>query len=394
LRIAVVSPFLDRRHGTERALCEALERLSRNYPCEIHLFAQRVEDLAVRLPEKLEPSDARIVWHRVPAIPGPHILQFVFWFFCNRAIRRALSRGARVEFDLVLSPGINCSDADVVIVHALFHRLRDLSAESGAPAQMFQKLHQVIYYRLMCWLERIIYQDPAVHLAAVSPRTKGDLSRYLAREDVAVIANAVDTKEFSPSARRARRAEIRQRFALAQGEFVLLLIGNDWRVKGLPAVLEAMKLLGDLPLRLLVVGHDTLAPFQKLAQRLGVLPRCVWLPPEEDVLTFYAAADAYVSPTLEDSFAFPVAEAMACGLPAITSVNAGISAYLTSGANSIVLANPRDEKVLAEHIRKLYDAPDVRERLEEAAARAAGAWTWERNAAQVWELLQSALRKN
>src|ERR1700721_3105912 len=47
LRLAVVSPFVDRRHGTERALAELLERLARNYGCEIHLFAERVEDLAV-----------------------------------------------------------------------------------------------------------------------------------------------------------------------------------------------------------------------------------------------------------------------------------------------------------------------------------------------------------
>ena len=47
MRLAVVSPFVDRRHGTERALAELLERLARDYHCEIHLFAQRVEDLAV-----------------------------------------------------------------------------------------------------------------------------------------------------------------------------------------------------------------------------------------------------------------------------------------------------------------------------------------------------------
>src|ERR1700684_2555951 len=48
LRLAVVTPFIDRQHGTERALAELLDRLSREYACEIHLYAERVQDLAVK----------------------------------------------------------------------------------------------------------------------------------------------------------------------------------------------------------------------------------------------------------------------------------------------------------------------------------------------------------
>jgi len=394
LRLAVVSPSLDRRHGTERALSEAVERLARDYPCQVHLFTQRVEDLAVCLPNALETPAARIVWHRVSAIPGPHLLRFVYWFFRNRAVRRAVSREAGVPFDLVLSPGINCSDADVVIVHALFRRLQELSAEPGTSARVFQKLHQAIYYRLMAWLETKIYRNPSVHLAAVSPRIKSDLERYFARRDVAVIPNAVDTEMFSPQARLVRRAEMRQRFALEENAFALLLIGNDWRVKGLPVILEAMTYLKDLPLRLLVTGSDNAKPFHELASRLGVLPRCLWQPPAADVLAFYAAGDLYVSPTLEDSFALPVAEAMACGLPAITSVSAGISAYLTDGADAVILADPRDPETLARRIRKLHEQPNLLRNMGDAAARKAREWTWERNAAQIWALLQNAQGKN
>jgi len=393
LRLAVVSPFLDRRHGTERALCEAVERLARDYPCQVHLFAQRVEDVAVRLPDERATPAARVVWHRVPAIPGPHLLQFVFWFFRNHARRRAVSRAAGLPFDLVLSPGINCADADVVIVHALFHRLKELSTKPNVSAPPFQKVHQAIYYRLMAWLEKKIYENPAVQLAAVSPRTKSELHRYFARQDVAVIPNAVDTAIFSPAARLLRREESRRRFGFTENDFVMLLIGNDWRVKGLPAVLEALKLLGDLPLRLLVVGTDAAQPFRELARRLGVLPRCMWQQPTADVLAFYAAADLYVSPTMEDSFAFPVAEAMACGLPVITSINAGISAYLEDGVDAFVLGDHRDLQILAQRIRQLHEQPALRQSVGNAAARKARGWTWERNTEQIWGLLQNALRK-
>src|SRR6266852_8937119 len=90
LRLAVVSPFVDRRHGTERALAELLERLARTYRCEIHLYANRVEDLSVNHSGGvLPPGTGGIFWHKVPSVPGPHLLQFSCWFYLNRLWRWA-----------------------------------------------------------------------------------------------------------------------------------------------------------------------------------------------------------------------------------------------------------------------------------------------------------------
>ncbi|MGH9742226.1 MAG: hypothetical protein ACRD51_07710, partial [Candidatus Acidiferrum sp.] len=78
MRLAVVSPFVDRRHGTERALAELLERLAMEYGCEIHLYAQGVEDL--RLSGRRSPRSSgsgAIFWRKVPTIPGPHVMQFL-----------------------------------------------------------------------------------------------------------------------------------------------------------------------------------------------------------------------------------------------------------------------------------------------------------------------------
>src|SRR5271170_3267291 len=104
LRIAVVSPFVDRRHGTERALAELLERLARDYGCEIHLYAQSVEDLQLsdaRSP-KSAPSTASgaIFWHKVPSIPGPHMVQFLAWMFMNGFLRRWHKLFGGASYDL------------------------------------------------------------------------------------------------------------------------------------------------------------------------------------------------------------------------------------------------------------------------------------------------------
>jgi glycosyltransferase involved in cell wall biosynthesis len=397
LRLAVVSPFVDRRHGTERALAELLERLARKEHCEIHLYAQRVEDLAFSQPGVTHPQNSgAIIWHRVPSIPGPHLLQFLAWLFLNSTCR-AWDRWVHgLRFDLVVSPGINCLNADVVIVHALFHRLQELAREEdfdSARPGFLRRLHRRAYYALLAGLERRIYADPKVSLAAVSQRTATLLNDYFHRQDVRVIPNGVDAAQFSPSARLALRAEARRRRAIKETDFVLLLIGNDWRVKGLETILRAVSTLRELPILLIAAGDDSPDSFRETAESLGILERCRFEPPREDVLDFYAAADLYVSPSREDSFGLPVAEAMACGLPVITSMNAGVANMIRDGMDGFILRQSDDFHGLARMLQQLHADEVLRGNAGAAAAKAALQWTWDRNAADVWEQLKDAANK-
>jgi glycosyltransferase involved in cell wall biosynthesis len=399
LRLAVVSPFVDRRHGTERALAELLERLARDEHCEIHLYSQRVEDLALTKPRAASSQDSgTIVWHKVPSLPVPYLLQFLGWLFLNSVCRAWDRRVRGLRFDIVLSPGINCLDADIIIVHVLFHRLRELARredpDSARPG-FFRRLHRWAYYALLAGLEDYVYSDPKVSLAAVSHRTTALLNDYFHRQDVRVIPNGVDTTQFSASTRLALRAEARRRRNFQESDFVLLLIGNDWRVKGLETVLRAASTLRDLSILVIAVGDDSPESSRETARFLGISERCRFEPSHKDVLDFYAAADLYVSPSREDSFGLPVAEATACGLPAITSIFAGVSSLLHDGVDSLILRDPQDAKTLATMIRTLYEKAEWRSRMGQAAAKASLEWTWDRNTATLWELLKErSARKN
>lgn len=390
-----MSPFVDRRHGTERALAELLERLASTYHCEIHLYAQRVEGLRLDDPltSRLE-NAGTIIWHKVPSFRGPHLAQFLAWMACNGMLRWRDIRFFGAKFDLVLSPGINCLDANVIIVHALFHRLREILPEGNSDSQaslgFLRDLHRRVYYGLLSALERRIYTDKNVSLATVSQRSADLLKRYFGRQDVRVIPNCVGTREFSPSARLVHRTEARLKRNFPDSELVLLLIGNDWLVKGLPAVLKAMAAATGLPLRLLVAGDDLRGPYQEMAKSLGILERCSWESTRSDVIDLYAAADVYVSPSLEDSFGMPVAEAMACGLPVVTSVFAGVSGLMRNEIDGFILEDPRDVQALQILLERLHSDNALRQQIGAAAIKTVQDWTWDRNAAAVWELLKEA----
>jgi UDP-glucose:(heptosyl)LPS alpha-1,3-glucosyltransferase len=243
-------------------------------------------------------------------------------------------------------------------------------------------------------LERMVYLRPAVSLSSVSGLVARQLDKYFARTDVAVIPNSVDAARFSISERTGTRLAARKHFRLVPSDFVLLLIGNDLKKKGLDCVLAASAGCRELDFKLLVVGSDRRAEYEEMARNLGLRERVLFLNTSPDVMQFYAAADAYVGPSLEDAYGLPILEAMACGLPVIASSRAGVSEIITHRKNGMILNNPEDRAELAELLRELCSDHGFCERLGREAANTAGQQTWESNAAALWDLLnQVATRK-
>lgn len=392
MRIAVISPFVDRRHGTERSVAELVDRLSRLYHDQIQLYAQSVSDMDLKpvIPQGAI-QNGGIVWHRVSTLPGPHLVQFLGWFLMNRWVRWARKLAGRQTPEVVFSPGINALDADVILVHAVFHRLAELQTASDRAG--LRGWHRKLYYALLCQLERRIYGDDRVMLAAVSKHTAEQLKRYFGRGDVAVIPNGVDVEHFSPSLIAPLRDAARKQWHGSPEPTVLLMIGNDWRNKGLATLLAAMANCKELPLRLLVVGLDEQTPFRAQAAAAGVLERVKFCAPVADVRSLYAAADILVAPSLEDSFNLPVLEAMACGLPVIVSPKAGVSEWLAHGFDALLLKDPESASELGEAVRALAVGSQLRRTLAENAVATARKFSWDEHAAELRQLMEKAAAK-
>jgi glycosyltransferase involved in cell wall biosynthesis len=401
LRLAVVSPFLDRQHGTEVCVIEQIERLVRTGRCSIELYSQRVSQLnGVRPAALVLPGEqVDIRWHQVSDIPGPHLIKYLWWFAANYWQRRQDKRSGRVRPDIVYSPGINCPDADVIVVHIVFHafyeQVRSELALHRLPLRSWPRVvHRKMYYSLVKFLERRVYSNRRVRLMAVSSLVAKQLKFHFRREDTVVIPNAVDTLKFTSEARITKRVAARQSLSYQDSDFLLLLIGNDWKKKGLDALIEASALLKDLPLQILVVGADEPTLYHPLIEKLGVQKRVRFEKPSMDVLAFYAAADLYVGPSLEDSFGLPILEAMACGVPVIASANAGASELVQDGETGLILRDPRNQVELASLIRKIHGDDMLRVSMGVAASRyVASNCNWDENAEKTWQVLKDSLNR-
>ncbi len=385
-RVDVISPFLDKRHGTELCIAEQIERLADDF--EIHAYSTRIADMDME----------KFTWHRIPDVPGPHLVKYV-WFFCaNHAWRWFGNWFGRDRTQLTYSPGINCFDADLINVHivfAEFRRIADsrLKFRANPARSWFRLVHRRMFYRLIIGLEHEIYRR-SVPLIAVSAKVKGDLSRHYPRNEAAiVIHNGISCRQFNPVVRAALRDKARQELGFSLSDFVLLLIGNDWKKKGLECLFEALALADEPHLSLAVVGKDDVSPFRSALDRYHLDSRVRFLPVRKDPEFYYAAADAYVGPSLEDAFAIPPLEAMACGVPVIVSSRAGVSEVLTDAVDALILQDPEDASELARLIIRIYKDEELRYELSKHAAKTASRFTWQRNADQLRSVFHDLLAK-
>jgi UDP-glucose:(heptosyl)LPS alpha-1,3-glucosyltransferase len=171
-----------------------------------------------------------------------------------------------------------------------------------------------------------------------------------------VIYNAVDPAEFDPGVRAGRDA-LRARLGLAAGDVAFLLVGSGYARKGVPAALRA---LARLPrqARLVVVGRDKrMRHYHALARRAGVADRVVFAGPQQDPRPYYGAADAFVLPTLYDPLSNAVLEALACGLPVVTSTRCG-AGELVVASDAGWRCDAIDDRALAERMTVLLDASE------------------------------------
>jgi len=206
-----------------------------------------------------------------------------------------------------------------------------------------------VYNAVVLALERQVFARTP-RIVAIARLGKTEIERLYGVEParVRVIYNGVDHGRFERAARERRAA--RAAAEIAEDRTALLFVGSGFERKGLATAIEALARLPD-DARLIVIGKGDIAPYHARAERLGVAKRVVWLGARPDVERWYAAADAVVLPTTYEPFGNVHLEALASGVPIVTTSRAGGAEIVTDQCGAIV--EPGDAGAVAAAVERL-----------------------------------------
>jgi UDP-glucose:(heptosyl)LPS alpha-1,3-glucosyltransferase len=376
---------LPARGGCETYISDLARRLVADGH-EVHLYACRWDEASL-------PAEMR--FHRLGRPSGPRFLRpWQFAAACECALSGA-DHDVTIGFDKTWGQDVLYPQGGLHVA-AIEHNLRKYRNPLARGAMRWIKKFDPANWSFRL-LERRQYQGKRRPLIVVNSNM---VRRHFARhcrlnpDDIHVIRAAIDVNRFAERDPPSRRLYWRQCWGINPAESVALFAAMNYRLKGLEPLLHAMRHLKDQSnFRLLVFGNPRTQKYERMAERLGVATRVLFAGHSMEMRNAYFVSDFLVHPTFYDPCSLVVLEALACGLPVITSRYNGASELLSPSADGYVLDNPHDAQRLAWCMRQLLD-PGRRNACAQAARRTAARWTFNDHYLQMLHIIgMAAVRK-
>lgn len=366
---------LPARGGAETYVADFLRRLTAEGH-DVHLYACRWDEAAL-------PAGVRV--HPIDPPRGARFLRP--WRF-SAAVRTELGRDrpdVSIGFDKTFGPDIYYPLGGLQAASAEGNQRKHRSSLSRAAAYAAKVVDPA--HRSFMRLERrhLLGPNPP-QIVVNSHMVRGDALRCygIPPQRVRVIHNAIDPGRFAECDRPRVRAEERRAWGVGPGDLVAAFIAMNYGLKGLEPLLHALRRLPDA-FKLVVAGSPKIGPWRRLAARLGLADRVIFIGPAADVRRVYFAADVHVHPTFYDPCSGVVIEALACGLPVVTTRYNGAAELMDKWGAGIILDNPHDHAALAAALGEFLD-PVCRDFAGRAARRAAAQWSIEHHYQQWLEV--------
>jgi UDP-glucose:(heptosyl)LPS alpha-1,3-glucosyltransferase len=346
MKFATAIPhFSESRGGAERYLVGLCRRMAEE-GSEVHVYA-----------ESWEPKHPKIHFHRVRTVPFPKSLRLLSFAI---TASRDMEKG---RYDVTLGVG-NTLRADVLQPHGGVHWAwfwRSLMAYDHPILWVLKWLGRVFSPKQ--WVAGYIEDAPyrarkLSKIIAISDMVRRDILRWyeVPENQVHVIYNGVDTKRFHPR-NRQYRDDLRRKHHIGE-EKVILFVSNNFRMKGLSYLMKALshlKTKGVSPFKLLILGRDRQGPYLRLATRLRIAGDVIFAGSSDEPEKYYGAADLLVHPTFYDACSLTVLEALASGLPVITTASNGASGVIRREEEGQVIDDPRNLNQLGTAIEQCLD---------------------------------------
>ena len=247
------------------------------------------------------------------------------------------------------------------------------------------------YHRVVLALERRIFTRTRA-IVAIAQQGKAEIERRysVAPERVTVVYNGVDLDRFHPRNRAVHRDAVRASVGLPVDAPLALFVGSGFERKGLATAIEALATLDDRSVRLLVIGKGDAGGGRALAARCGLADRITWQLPQQAIERWYAAADVLVLPAWYEPFGNVHLEALASGVPIVTTTRAGGAEVVDDGITGAI-REPGDPKAIGDALREMLDRP--KPDVIDLCRRSAEPFTYERQAERLEGIYRQCARK-
>ncbi len=347
---------------------------------EVHLFGESWDE---------EPEEALFHLMNIPRR----------WPSWARMLRFALEhrrRTASRAFDVIMGFG-NTIHMNVYQSHGGVHwcsTMRKLYAEQNGLLRSVNWLIMALSLKQWArhWIESAPFRmTPRPRIIAISQMIKDDMVRSYGIDGrrVELIYNGVDTSRFNPGLRDRLRGSFRQALGVSSEEVIFLFAAYELRKKGIIPLIEAAGMLKQLVgegFRVVVAGAEPSTGITQRLARLGLGKTVIFVGRMRNMEECYANSDVLVLPTFYDACSLVVFEAMACGLPCITTKANGAAGIITDGLDGFILDHPPQPNELANKMALLLE-PARRELMGTAAATKALQYTIERNHQDILRVL-------
>ncbi|MGE0877294.1 MAG: glycosyltransferase family 4 protein [Acidimicrobiia bacterium] len=374
-RIALTFPAAHHRGGVERISWEMARYLAPRH--DVTFVGHELE------PEQLGPVTPSLFPRRLRPALQPITFR-----------RDASKRLSDLAPDVTVSLGANCPSGDVLVVNSVHRAWLEMGKTMtvGRVRVPNRARYLLLRHQVLLQLERSYFtkRSPSA-VIAVSQTVIDDLVRLYDIDPACcyVIPNGFSASQCSPERSASLRASMRGELGIADDQIALLMVANELHRKGLGVLLEAVHRADDPRLHIHVVGRMAPTDFLATAERLGLSDRLHYHGATSDVARFHAAADLFVLPTQYEAFALAIVEALASGLPVITTSVPGAGDLMRHDVNGLIQTDPLDADELAGLLTAALDA-ERRTGWSKAAAPSVAEYEWDALMARAEDVILGA----
>jgi UDP-glucose:(heptosyl)LPS alpha-1,3-glucosyltransferase len=354
--------------GSSKYIVETSEHFVKNN--ELHIFTNDWDTL-----------DSRIVIHKIPTLSS----NFYVWEASFMVISTLVTKF--YKFDVTLAQPTRYFSPSIVEMQFFHRSWNDYRDKNHIPVSIGD--------RFLPLIEKYNVRK-AKQVIAISESIKNDVLHHchISEDRINIVYNGVNAKDFTPENRSKYFDKIRERHKITKDEIVLVFAGNPFVRKGLRYTIEALPKLKIKNYKLLIVGGDdpNKQPHVDIIHKLGLDDKVIWIGITPEINKYFAASDIFVLPTIYDPFGIVIVEAMASGLPVVTSKLAGAAELINHGEDGLHIKNPTDSDEIAENLNYLIQSDNTRKEMGKEARKKAENYTWERTAKQMLEVFEKAAK--